>query len=348
MNSYPKFMFDYDLDPSLPEPEIVADGDDKGHEEPVEPEIVIPTYSEEQIKESRNEGFDEGKELGINEAAEAMECKINEALGHMSEHFEDMFRKQKQANAEVFQDAIDVAVGLVKKCFPGLNERTGVNEIEIMMTELLSQIIDEPRVQVHIHPDLIDPLQQRIDGIAADTHFEGRIVLLGDDEIQPGDCRIEWQDGGGERNMQDLWMQVDGIVARTFQSSPKREPMPVSATTKSTINEQQTAPENIVENATENEPEPELQAAEPEPEPEPIIDQSSDNNAVDETDEQAPAIHDSETEIIDDNVPKTSADEEQQSDDNVADVADNTDTDTEDADTEINADIDNNDLSPQG
>jgi len=218
MSAYPKFMFDFDLGPEHPEAEAEPEAKAAPEEEAeAEPEVIEPTFSEEELKEARQQGFEEGKELGIREASEAMECKINDALEHIKQQFEDIFRHQKQSNAEVFQDAIEVAVGLVKKCFPGLNERAGVTEIENMMTELLAQIIDQPRVQIFIHPELIDALQQRLDSIQQGTHFEGRIVLVEDDENEPGDCRIEWQDGGGERNMQDLWLQVDGIVARTFQ-----------------------------------------------------------------------------------------------------------------------------------
>ena len=38
--------------------------------------------------------------------------------------------------------------------------------------------------------------KERLDDIARNRGFDGRLVVMGESDIAPGDCRIEWADGG--------------------------------------------------------------------------------------------------------------------------------------------------------
>ena len=42
--------------------------------------------------------------------------------------------------------------------------------------------------------------RDRLDEIARARGFEGRLVVLAEPDIAPGDCRIEWADGGLSRD----------------------------------------------------------------------------------------------------------------------------------------------------
>jgi flagellar assembly protein FliH len=46
--------------------------------------------------------------------------------------------------------------------------------------------------------------------------FDGKLVLLGDDEMALTDCRVDWPDGGTERNLDRLWRDIDDAIARTL------------------------------------------------------------------------------------------------------------------------------------
>jgi flagellar assembly protein FliH len=43
-------------------------------------------------------------------------------------------------------------------------------------------------------------LNEKIQNISTQRAFPGKIVILADAEVTSGDCRIEWADGGIERN----------------------------------------------------------------------------------------------------------------------------------------------------
>jgi flagellar assembly protein FliH len=102
----------------------------------------------------------------------------------------------------------------IRKVIPELARRNALNEIEQLVRECLQAIYDEPRVVVRGHDRVIAALQPRIDAMAASCGFHGKIVLFADDQLNETDCRVEWADGGAERNLDDMWRQIDAALER--------------------------------------------------------------------------------------------------------------------------------------
>ncbi|MCZ6590627.1 MAG: hypothetical protein O7B98_05730, partial [Alphaproteobacteria bacterium] len=42
--------------------------------------------------------------------------------------------------------------------------------------------------------------------------FDGKIVLLADDQLSPTDCHVLWADGGSERDVQRTWSEINKAV----------------------------------------------------------------------------------------------------------------------------------------
>jgi flagellar assembly protein FliH len=71
----------------------------------------------------------------------------------------------------------------------------------------------------------LDALRESIEGSAARSGFEGKLVFLTDERIASGDLRIEWADGGAERDQAALWAEIDGVIARALRPA-KNAPAP--------------------------------------------------------------------------------------------------------------------------
>ena len=63
------------------------------------------------------------------------------------------------------------------------------------------------------------PLLERI---ARETGFSGRIVILGDEAMQPTDVRVEWADGGASRDGAALESALESMVARLLAPTTER------------------------------------------------------------------------------------------------------------------------------
>lgn len=213
-----KFLFNRNFDDEGPMAEEKEQEETKAEE--AEQEAEVPTFSEEDLKVAREEGFTSGKEMGIREAADATERQAAEALTAISGRLSELFRIQELANETTEHDAISVAASIARKVLPGLYRHHAYSEVERFVETAMELLRDEPRVTIRINEELREPLARRMEAITAAGGFEGRLVLLAEADISPGDCKIEWTNGGGERSEAALWKEIDAIIERNLGTPP--------------------------------------------------------------------------------------------------------------------------------
>ncbi len=127
---------------------------------------------------------------------------------------------QLEANEASRRAAVEIACLIAGKLAAALVGEQPLAEIEALVGDCLQHLRDEPRVVVRVREASIDRLAARIDGIAERSGFPGKVVLLPDDGVAVGDCRVEWADGGAERTQDALLAEVEAAVARYMQAQP--------------------------------------------------------------------------------------------------------------------------------
>lgn len=205
-----KFMFDRSFDTD--QPEAPAQDDEAVEEVEEEPEVVLPSFSEEELEDAKKEAFEQGKVEALKESATAIENQIVDTTKAIDEKLNALIHEQKVANRDIFSDAIKVSQAITKKMFPSIIIEQSVPEIENVLRQILTQVMEEPRVTIHINPAVEDALNERIGKISTETQFEGRLLVTASDSIGEGDCTIEWSNGEAERNMENLLSEADAII----------------------------------------------------------------------------------------------------------------------------------------
>ncbi len=253
MTAIRKFLFDRSFD----EEEILEEEVQEEPEE-IEPEEEVPSYSEEEMAAAREEAFAKGKEEGVNEAAEATERDILAALNALQGRFDALFKSQEEADTSILESAISVAVTITRKAFPTLNGQNGLKEVERMVRLTLEKILEEPVVNVTVHPDFTAALKERLDTIAAKANYKGKVEVLGADDIPPGDCRVEWAGGGAQRNLDALWQEIDEIIERNLSGElAPAETAGEASEEAPKVSPEPEAPSSEAEAPKDTEPEPE-------------------------------------------------------------------------------------------
>jgi flagellar assembly protein FliH len=97
-------------------------------------------------------------------------------------------------------EAVEVAVAVARKLTPALIEREPFAEIAALASDCFRHLISSPHVAVRVNDTLYAAAKEKLDDIARARNFEGRLVVLAEADIAPGDCRIEWADGGINRD----------------------------------------------------------------------------------------------------------------------------------------------------
>jgi flagellar assembly protein FliH len=83
-----------------------------------------------------------------------------------------------------------------------------------VLGQCLESLKQEPRLVAYVHSARLDALQERLTQLSASAGFEGRVVLIGDDAMGQSDCRVEWADGGVEREAGRIWRTIEDALTR--------------------------------------------------------------------------------------------------------------------------------------
>jgi flagellar assembly protein FliH len=109
-------------------------------------------------------------------------------------------------------EAVEVAVA--RKLAPRLIEREPFAEISALASGCFRELVAAPHIAVRVNEALYAAAREKIDDIARAHGFAGRLVVLGEPNIASGDCRIEWADGGVNRDAGAADRAIGEAVAR--------------------------------------------------------------------------------------------------------------------------------------
>lgn len=184
----------------------------------------VKTFTEEEVAKARDDGFAAGKETGQKAAEELIERDVARALENLTQQLTRLGTAQSEGVERRGREAIEAALAVIRKLFPSLAETHGMAEIEAIVSECLARLRGEPRVVIRVADALLDAVNERVAALAANAGFDGKIVLIAQDDLQAGDVRVEWADGGAERDSGTLWREIDAIVARTIGVTSPADP----------------------------------------------------------------------------------------------------------------------------
>src|SRR5690606_378662 len=112
---------------------------------------------------------------------------------------------------------------VASKLVPELIAREPFAEIEVLATDCFRQLIATPQISIHVGQDIYDIAKHKLEEIARTRGFDGRIDVMADATLGPGDCRIEWAEGGVVRDREATLKVIVEAVQRYIaaRTAPK-------------------------------------------------------------------------------------------------------------------------------
>jgi len=163
-------------------------------------------------------------------AAAEVQAKADEqrrlaaALERIAEGLAHLGRSTQALEAKFETEAVDVAVAVAKKLAAALIAREPLAEIAALTVECLRHLVTAPHVAVRVNDGFYDDAAAELNKLAAAGGFDRRLVILADPEIEPGDCRIEWADGGIKRDYHEIETEIGQSVRRYLQARTTFDP----------------------------------------------------------------------------------------------------------------------------
>jgi flagellar assembly protein FliH len=155
-------------------------------------------------------GFTAGEEQAQQEAAQ----RIAAALAVIADGLGRLDAALTSIEKRLETEAVEVAVAVAAKLAPALIAREPYAEISALATECFQHLVSTPHVAVRVGADIYDTAKEKIEEIVHTRGFEGRLAVMSDESLAPGDCRIEWADGGVIRDQSATASAIDEMVGR--------------------------------------------------------------------------------------------------------------------------------------
>jgi len=179
-----KFLFDTVFDPKQT----------SGAPMPIRPEKTY--WSTDECETARNDGFERGQQAGIDETNATIAARTAAALETIATSVSTLTSQLESQRQQVKSEGVILANMIAQSLASALIAREPLHEIEVLFDEILNFLPDSPHIVIRLNETLLEVAKEKLDDIAAQRGFEGKLILLGQPEIDQGDCRIEWAKGG--------------------------------------------------------------------------------------------------------------------------------------------------------
>jgi flagellar assembly protein FliH len=197
-----KFLFDMDFSPP-----------DKTRERPATPSEIAQTIASAEARAYRD-----GYEAGQREAKAESDRRTALALEEIGIAVQGIAARFSGIEIRMETEAVDVAVAVARKLCSELISNEPLGEITGLVSDCFSHLVLTPHLVVRVNDSLYEAARERIERLAKQGGFEGRLVILAEPEIETGDCKIEWADGGVVLERAAIEAKINELVRRYMAS----------------------------------------------------------------------------------------------------------------------------------
>ena len=201
------FAEDFDLPEGFAH--VLAPAEEDEEEAEPEPEVIIPSYSAEELEEAREKGFAAGQRAGREAAQADSEAQIAAALAAITGSLHDAREAAAATASELAEGVTRLLLQGLASLAPALCARHGESEVAAVMALVLPVLRTEPRITVRVNPTLEDGIRARL--ARFDAELVARVAVIAAD-LPPGDVRIGWRDGEAVRDTTAIWRGIADVL----------------------------------------------------------------------------------------------------------------------------------------
>src|SRR5580704_4874030 len=177
------------------------------------------------VAEAEQRGYRNGVNAAEAQARTEAERRLAGAFERIASALDQLRGSLKQVEDRFEAEAVEVALAVGRKLSADLIAREPFAEVAALADQCFRELLAAPHIVVRVNAALLDIAKGKLTEIARARGFEGRVVVLAEADIAPGDCRIEWADGGLKRDRAATEAAIAEAVGR-FIASRRGGPNP--------------------------------------------------------------------------------------------------------------------------
>jgi len=197
-------------------------------EEAPPPPPPPPIFSEDELKSAERDsyqkgfldGIAEGKMQAENEQA-AVDAALSQSVEHFAKHYIPLFNMYREMLKLQAAQLPKIAHAIAKKVAGDALAENAYPLVEEIALRCVNAMMHEPKLTITIHQSMRETLEKKLQSIAGQAQLSSDIYVVGDPNIAPPNCRIEWKNGAMVRDTNQLWQQVEQIVGSMVASAER-------------------------------------------------------------------------------------------------------------------------------
>lgn len=205
-----RFNFDLDLAQTTRKAKLMEEGD-----------------IELLISQAREQGYQEGHTNGENSVLSQSSLRIAAAAEEIAAKGANFLSLLEEAQKHHLVQSTQLAASVGNKLAHHLIDKNPTAEIDALIQDCLTSLGKTAHLVIRCNEQLSDQVQEIAQNHAQQAGYDGRLIIMGEPDIDLGDCRIEWSDGGLARNFSQIeQMANERITQFVNYNEPAIAPIP--------------------------------------------------------------------------------------------------------------------------
>jgi len=179
-------------------------------------EKPIPTVLLTDHEQALKEAEERGRLIGLEQGKAGEEARLADEAKRIADAAAAILSAIDGDRIRLEHDSATLALCIGKKLAGEALSRFPLDNIETLISECLGPLRSTPHLVVRLHEKDAEAITETVGKFARESGFDGRFVVLGEPDFAPGDCRIEWADGGIIRNLDTVETEIETSFQRYF------------------------------------------------------------------------------------------------------------------------------------
>ena len=178
-------------------------------EETIEREAAERAAQEEAVRQA----FASGVQEGLRQGAAESERRLAEAMERLAAEASRRFAALDSTIEAVEAEALTYFDVLARRLAGSALAGQPLAAVADAGREAFRHLRGVPHLVARVSTLLIDESENLLRRMSREHGFEGRIIVIGDEELGPGDVRLEWAEGGVARDRASFERAIESAVA---------------------------------------------------------------------------------------------------------------------------------------
>ncbi len=178
-----------------------------------------PTFSEEELAVAKDMSFEQGRQQGQKEQLDSREQYIAQTLDKIAQNFSRLFAAEAMRESVFEKESLHISIMTLDLLFPLLNQRLGADEVRAVIEKTLHNHRKTKEINIAVPVGCKGEIESLISNLRSGEHEDVLWRVSEDPNLPPGDCSLEWSDGGAVRNSLRAAQAIRGHIEEMLGES---------------------------------------------------------------------------------------------------------------------------------